>query len=331
MCLEDADSSLRKPSLVRRLWTPYTNNRADQAECQQCHYHYHFRRTLISGLATSRPILLLSTFVAFTALTLFAGQILTWILSIPAFHNRILEPPSSKYVFLGDDDEWYELDDSEIIYVSGGGTLMWDVVVGAVRVFATVANRLTHARGGVWGKMPGVVQWTVVRSLLGLAVLGSFSFISLLFSLSLFGPIQLANGLRGAGLLGNWSRRRRNAGTGVGQYMMIAIVVIGSLNTLVSVYHSVQYFTQRILKYVETQILEVNPEDRRKAREAHVQAWYVRWIKEKRYRTRMGWEEIWHRLLIKVRNEVRDLKRRFERWKAAMALGVDEDMLDERI
>lgn len=127
---------------------------------------------------------------------------MTWLLSIPAFHNRVLDPPSSKYVFLGDDDEWYELDD-DIIYVSGGGTLMWDIVVGAVRTFATVANRLSHSKGGggLWGMMPSAAQWLALRSLLGLAVLGSFSFLSLLLSLSLFGPLQLANGLRGAGLL----------------------------------------------------------------------------------------------------------------------------------
>lgn len=207
---------------------------------------------------------------------------------------------------------------------------MWDVVVGAVRVFATVANRLTHARGGTWGKMPVPAQWVVVRSLLGLAVLGSFSFLSLLLSLSLFGPLQLANGLRGAGLLGNWTRRRRNAGAGVGQYMMIAIVVIGSINTLVSVYRTVEVLTQRILKYVETQILEVNPEDRRKAREGHVEAWWKRWMREERYRTRLGWQEVWARLLIRLRSEIRGVKRRWDVWKASMALGVDADMIDER-
>jgi hypothetical protein len=305
----------------------------DRTECQQCHYHYHFRRTLISGLATSRPILLLSTFVLFLSLTLFAGQILTWLLSIPAFHNRILEPPSSKLVFLGDDDEWYEFDDT-VLYVSSGGTLMWDVVVGAVRVFSAVANKLSQSRSGILSKLPGSVQWLGVRFLLGMAVLGSFSFLSLLISLSLFGPLQLANGLRGVGFLGNWTRRRRNTGTGVGQYMMIAIVLIGSINTLISVYHAVEGITQRLLKYVETQILEVNPEDRRKAKERKEEVWWKRWIKEKRYATRQGWQELWHRLVIRIKNEMRGVKEKLIRWKTTWALGIDNadfDELDERI
>lgn len=255
---------------------------------------------------------------------------MTWLLSIPAISNRVLDTPTSKYVFLGDDDEWYELDDSAVIYVSGGGTLMWDIVVGAVRTFATVANRLSHARGGIWGKMPTSLQWLALRSLMGIAVMGSFSFLSLLLSLSLFGPLQLANGLRGAGLLGNWSRRRRGAGTGVGQYMMIAIVVIGSLNTLLSVYGTVQVLTQRILKYVETQILEVNPEDRRRAREQKIEKWWRKWLREKRYKSRSGWEEVWARSLIRFRIEMRGLKRRWDIWKDRMVLGLDHE-LDERI
>jgi hypothetical protein len=279
-------------------------------------------------LATSRPILLLSTFILFLSLTLFAGQILTWLLSIPAFHNRILEPPSSKLVFLGDDDEWYELDDT-VLYVSSGGTLIWDVVVGAVRVFAAVANKLSQSRSGILSRLPDWVQWMGVRFLLGMAVLGSFSFLSLLISLSLFGPLQLANGLRGVGFLGNWTRRRRNTGTGVGQYMMIAIVLIGSINTLISVYHTVEGITERILKYVETQILEVNPEDRRKAKERKEEVWWKRWLKEKRYTTRIGWHEVWYRLMIRLRNELRGVKERWTRWKTAWALGIDEAMLEE--
>jgi hypothetical protein len=116
--------------------------------------------------------------------------------------------------------------------------------------------------------------------------------------------------------------------------MMIAIVLIGSVNTLISVYHTVETVTQRMLKYVETQILEVNPEDRRKAKERRVQAWWKRWLKEKRYTRLNGWQEVWVRLSIEFRLQLTGLKEKFTRWKTAWALGVDEDMLyevDERI
>ena len=178
--------------------------------------------------------------------------------------------------------------------------------------------------------MPSAAQWLALRSLLGLAVLGSFSFLSLLLSQSLLGPLQLANGLRGAGLLGNWSRRRRGTGTGVGQYMMIAIVVIGSINTLISVYGTVEILTQRILKYVETQILEVNPEDRRRAKEQQMETWWRRWLRERRYRSRNGWQEVWARMMIRLRIEWVGLKRRWTVWKDSMIHGLDQE-LDERI
>jgi hypothetical protein len=41
-----------------------------------------------------------------------------------------------------------------------------------------------------------------------------------------------------------------------------------------------------------------------------------------------GWQEIWFRMYIRLKGEVWGLKERFNRWKAAWALGVDENMLD---
>jgi hypothetical protein len=110
--------------------------------------------------------------------------------------------------------------------------------------------------------------------------------------------------------------------------MMFAIVIIGSIKTLFSVYHTVERLTQRLLKYVETQILEVNPQDRREARKRKNDTWGKRWIREKRYMRREGWDEIGFRMWLGVKGELRGLKERFIRWKAAWALGVDEDMLD---
>lgn len=112
--------------------------------------------------------------------------------------------------------------------------------------------------------------------------------------------------------------------------MMIAIVVIGSINTLISVYGTVEILTQRILKYVETQILEVNPEDRRRAKEQQMEAWWRRWLRERRYRSRNGWQEVWARMMIRLRIEWVGLKRRWTVWKDSMIHGLDQE-LDERI
>ena len=217
-----------------------------------------------------------------------------------------------------------------MVYVSSGGTLMWDVLIGAIRTFASVAEKMSNSRSGVLASVPEFVQWLGVRFLLGMSVLGSFSFLTLLFSLPLFGPMQVANGLRSSGLFGKWARRGRSEGTGVGvgQLMMIAIVLIGSIKTLFSVYHTVERLTHRLLKYVETQILEVNPQDRAEARKRKNETWGKRWIREKRYMTREGWQEVCFRLWMRFKGELGGLKQRFMRWKAAWAMGVDENMLD---
>jgi len=215
-----------------------------------------------------------------------------------------------------------------MVYVSSGGSLMWDIFTGAIRTFASVAGKLSHSKTGVLASLPDFVQWLVARFLLGMSVLGSFSFMTLIFSLPFFGHMQIANGIRSTGIFGKWARRGRNEGTGVGQYMMILIVIIGSIKTLFSVYHTVERLTQRLLKYVETQILEVNPQDRAEARKRKNETWSKRWIREKRYMNREGWQEVQFRMWVRLKGELRGLKERVMRWKAAWALGVDEDMLD---
>jgi hypothetical protein len=297
-------------------------------ECPQCHHRYQLRRelvaescirpcvsilklfhpagTLVSGLATSRPILLLLSSVLFVSLTLLTGHILHQLLLRPSTKRAILKPRtiSTLSAYGSDwDDDW---DDDGFVIVGGGGALIYDVVLGAIQTFATVANRFSSSRDRVIAALPPILGMVIfalgVRFILGIAVLGSLSFLSLLLSLSLFAPLQLANGFRGAGLF-NFGRRRgaRAAadGTAIGQIMIVIFVLIGAANTLVQVYSGVETLTQRLLRYVETQILEVNPEERTRAsrRRAHEQ-WWNRWWREKRWRTRRGWEEIGLRLRL---------------------------------
>lgn len=177
--------------------------------------------------------------------------------------------------------------------------------MGSIQTFTDVANKLLLRREGFFANL-GAPNWVGaiafamgVRFLLGLAVLGSLSFLSLLLSMSLFAPLQLANGLRGTGI---FTRRRGNGnsgGTAAGQIMIVMFVLIGAANTLVKVYRFNEKITQKLLMYVETQILEVNPAERRGRRRES--KWYVTWFKEGRWARRDGWEEVRVRLWMGAR------------------------------
>ena len=244
--------------------------------------------TLASGLATSRPILLLLTSLLFLILTLTSGQILHYLLhSSTTVSKAVFSPPASTPIAFYDDwDEGY-------VVINGGGLLIWDVVLGAIQTFAGVAQRFTASRPDFTGPSAGFLLGAIIRFLLGLAVLGSLSFLSLILSMSLFAPLQLFNGFRSAGIFRRHRRDGNSDGTGFGQVVIIIFVLIGAANTLVRVYSGVQRLTSRLLMYVETQILEVNSEERRRAREkSRGEMWWRRWVREGRWRRREGWQEV---------------------------------------
>ncbi|OCF56128.1 hypothetical protein L486_06069 [Kwoniella mangroviensis CBS 10435] len=288
-------------------------------KCPQCHYRYQLRRTLISGLATSRPILLLSTILTFSLLTLLLGEILHLMLHHSPTISRTLlsrsSRPTVKSMFDLLDDPYTAVDGGPVIVVGGGGALIWDIFIGAIQTFIDLSNSFLTQKDNLSTKIPSPIANLIfelaVRYLLGLATLGSMSFLSLLLSLSLFGPLQLMNGLRGFGFLGNFARRRTAAGGGgggggegrlsVGTIMMIVLVLVGAVNTLIQFYNGLQILTQKLLIYVETQILEVNSDEihkrrreQRKKREEEKmeQRWWIRWIKDGQFKRVDGYKEL---------------------------------------
>ncbi|WVR08874.1 hypothetical protein IAU60_005933 [Kwoniella sp. DSM 27419] len=221
-----------------------------------------------------------------------------------ALLSRSRTPTSMFDLF--DDDPYYN--GGSVIVVGGGGKVFWDIFTTSLRTFVDLANSFADSRSRLASALPGPVAGMVfelvVRFMLGLAVLGSMSFLSLLLSMSLLGPLQLAHGLRGAGFLGNWGRRRARADAGnntsITTIMIVGVVIIGAVNTLLQVYSAVRAITGRLLRYVETQILEVNADEihkQRKERERTRRAnrWYVRWMREGRWKRREGWYEVYLR------------------------------------
>ncbi|ODN97267.1 hypothetical protein L198_03830 [Cryptococcus wingfieldii CBS 7118] len=280
-------------------------------ECPQCHFKYRIQRTRISGLATSKPVLILSTLSLFSLLTLSLGSTFHFILAHSSTLSRTFLSPSSGNLRLGGPMDLFDdgfMDQGNVIIIgSGGGTLVWDVLVAAIQTFASIADKLGRYHSVLVTRLPGplatLVLGIAIRSLLGIALLGSMSFLSLSISMSLFGPLQLANALRG-GFLGSWGRRRLARGGRGGAAIVVALVAIGTLNTLRQVYRRVGRLATRLLKYVESQILEVNPDEEREGerrRMARREKWLRQWLVERRWGTVHGWKEAGYRGWITAR------------------------------
>ncbi|KAL0247736.1 hypothetical protein I308_103814 [Cryptococcus tetragattii IND107] len=281
-------------------------------ECPQCHFRYQIRRTRVSGLATSKPILLLCTFLLFSILSITLGSILRFLLTHSTTSRRLLS--SSSPVSVGTPFDLFggEFIDrgGGVVIVGGSGALVWDILLAAVKTFVSLADRMTYFQSLLHEFLPGplavFLSALVVRFVLGLAVLGSLSFISLSISLSLFGPLQLANALRG-GFLGSWGRRRlaRNGRDGgIGTVIVVVLVVIGAINTLRQAYEGVGRLAIKLLKYLETQVLEVNPDEIRRNTRPSNERWRAIWHEQWTWN---GWKELGYRCYIMVEGWLRSI------------------------
>ncbi|TXT04950.1 hypothetical protein VHUM_04033 [Vanrija humicola] len=287
-------------------WRGTGPNAVSGSECPQCSHQYRIQRTLIFGLATSKKILALVTLVLFTFLTLVAGQVLLRILLASLEEANAAKKAAQEAVARGDPapDPDDESSGGPAIFVFGAG-LMYDVIMEAVDTFLDILM------GGyrVWGRgrkgwVANAVMWFLFRFMLGIAALGSLSFLSLLISLSLFAPLQLVHTFRGTGIFDGLRNRLR----GRGYLIVVAMVLIGVFNSIVQVYDVVQAVTMTGLQYVETQILEVNA-DAPAERQAPP-TWRQRWLADRRWRTMQGWYEVLTRFWLWLKESVRA-------WRAA--------------
>lgn len=262
----------------------------------------------MSGLATSKPILYMFTTLLFLQITFICGHVLLRYLvaaaEVAAEADKATKAAAADTTVGGmtrHGDVW-ESEDGSVIIAAPGLTLVYDIVVEAVDIFLDLAAQAYDAwprdSRGFHTRISRMLLSTTIRLILGLSVLGSLSFLSLLASLSLFAPLQLAYTLWGTGLFrGPLENLRRRAGK-AGGVLVIAAVVIGIANSLVGVYDLVHAVSRKLLAFVETQILEVNPEEARLAREAAERQphWFNTWITERRWRRLAGWYEVMLRL-----------------------------------
>ena len=221
-----------------------------------------------------------------------------------------------------------------MIIVGLGGGLFWDIMVGSIQTFTRIALEFSD-----WaqeylsdGFFSGLIFDLGIRFILGLAVLGSFSFFTLVFSISLDGPFRIFNTIQGFRFVRNWMRRDNgNAGrarANFGQSMIILFVLIGTLNTLWGVYRLMHRVTHRMLIWMEAQILEVNPDERQKERERQDkrrrEGYLVRWIRLGRWKEFWGWWELAVRACYALLNSAKERWRKTKEGWARGFVGFEE-------
>ncbi|WVW79612.1 hypothetical protein I302_101581 [Kwoniella bestiolae CBS 10118] len=273
--------------------------------------------------------------MTFTFLTLLLGETLHLLLHHSPTISRTLlsrsNRPTVKSMFDLMDDPYTAMDGGPVIVVGGGGALIWDIFIGSIQTFVDLSNSFLVYKDRVStnlhlpSPLANLGFELVVRFLLGLATIGSMSFLSLLLSLSLFGPLQLMNGLRGFGFLGNFARRRGGGGgntdnagrISIGTIMMVILVLVGAVNTLIQFYNGLTSVTHKLLVYVETQILEVNSDEIRQARKdarekerkkREAEKWWIRWIKDGQYKRVEGYKELAVRFSLGLDRRVERVK-----------------------
>lgn len=105
---------------------------------------------------------------------------------------------------------------------------------------------------------PRITLWSRLlrKFMLGLSLVGILSFLNLLITMSLFGPLQIARArwIRGG-------RREAGGGRDIGTILIIIFVLIGVARALYGVYTMTQALAQYILQKAENAILEVQDGD----------------------------------------------------------------------
>lgn len=242
-------------------------------------------------------------------MTLLAGHfLLRYLVSMTLGEAGGLEdhPKNSGHSPFDDEDDYTWHYQSNVIFL-GGTALIYDIIKEALYTFIIFAGDIYDLVGdGGW--FANLCLDIVIRLLLGLALLGSLSGLTLLASLSLFAPLQLMYALRGTGIF-DGIRRRINSRNGT--ILIVTFVFIGVINSVVQVYDFVHNATGRMLRYVETQIVEVDSPQARQARKARSRQparWLDRWWAERRWRTAAGWSEVRLRAWLVAKEWFRQVK-----------------------
>ena len=251
--------------------------------------------------------------VVFALVTLLSGSLLFYWLSKSSSSRRRIMTKGTVFgtaVRSSSNDYLY---DNGSLYVSVGGVgvggAMFEVLISAIQTFSGLAVAFAQAVQDLDDIFPapvvGMMYFLGVRFILGMAVIGSISFCSMLISMSIWGPMNLFNAVSGFSAVRRWRGGRRSDRSDLGQVVIVFLVLAGLVHTVWRFYKWLEAKTSRFLFYLEEQVLEVNPEERRRneerRREQRKLSYIRRWFRNGKWKTRLGWQEAWMRFWFHVR------------------------------
>jgi len=309
-------------------WRKEAHSAGAFMRCQQCGYNYRLARTRVVGLASSPIVLGFSTLTLFTIMVFLSSFVASiWLpsgwLDNPSFEMSTQEDSSLFYSWMYFNSPTYY---ASWMYKTAFEALN-DIIEPdrhyqpptRTKIKASKPRRLNDPlvvqdgkRSGpfktsVYVPRSGVVEeknvpppppppalspfWKrlIRRFILGLAVVGSFSFVNFLYGTALMLPLRI------------WGRRRRGDNARDTYAMVVLIfLLIGLARALYKTYGVTRTIAAAWLKRFETAILEVAPEDDtdgRRAQDANLQRRLRRMVNDFRWRcirySRGVWETIW--------------------------------------
>ena len=199
--------------------------------CPQCHYHYHFARTSVFGIATNPG---LYPVPSMNHIFLMTATVVVGTVSAMLFTSLVMMSSFLTTFFVTSADEpsyyWYSFYVSPIevvgdlvrasfrIFQDEGGILE-DILLS--KLFPTESARRRPASLSD-SKPPGVVKRFIRRFLLGLPVVGAGSLVHMLLSLPFIGPVHWLARYRG-------SRNRRGNSRDLAAIVIVGLIIIGAL------------------------------------------------------------------------------------------------------
>lgn len=209
-------------------WRLRSRNNKSFYQCDQCHYRYSFRRTQFAEVLLSRYTLLFLTALSFGFSSFIGGFLVKLLLFFIPSEYLFSSPWSSSSFFF-----FYTPLDAGTDILSAASKLVPDVPT-------------------TWRDIFVIDAWHFIQGVISLGVIGVVGVLGTggIFSLRTFGGTtrRAANG------------RRRGDGLGFGDFVFIAVILLGCGRVAVTMWKKVKGAVKRRLASLGERILEVDPD-----------------------------------------------------------------------
>lgn len=257
-------------------------------ECPQCKYTYVLRRGRWGDVLLSTRTLTAATATTFLLMSLITGHFLLHFLL------NLYQKGTHSSSAVG--TTWESEDGSMVVYM-GGATFILDLIDDSINAFIAITARAFDMFEGSRWVTPLMLDF-ILRFLLGVALLGALSALSLLGSLRLLAPLQLLYTISLSGIVDISPALSIVGGS---RNVIVGFVLLGVANSIVQVYDALHACALFALRFTESEIVEPSREQATQRKENR--SWGRKWLRDRRWRTVDGWQEVWRRSREKFKRQ----------------------------